>query len=503
MTNIRVRAAHPTIIPVPSPRIPAIMQNRDKLYVDGAWIAPHGKKTIDVHSASTEDVIARIPEGDERDVDAAVAAAKAAFASWSATTPAERAAFLQKIHEGLKARGEDIGKTIAQEVGMPLKLATKIQAGSPTYTFAMYSKMLASFAWEEKVGNSLVVREPVGVVACITPWNYPLHQIAAKVAPALAAGCTIVLKPSEVAPLNAFILAEVIDSVGLPKGVFNLVTGFGPVVGEALARHADVDMVSFTGSTRAGKRVAELGAQTVKRIALELGGKSASIVLDDADLAAAVKGTVSACFLNSGQTCSAHTRMLVPESKYAEIAKLAVEEAQKYAVGDPFAETSKLGPLVSATQRERVRGYIKKGVEEGAELLCGGADAPAGLAKGYYVRPTIFGRVNPKAAIAQEEIFGPVLSIITYKDEDDAVRIANGTPYGLGGGVWSKDEAHALRVARRLRTGQVDINGGPFNPLAPFGGYKQSGHGRELGRFGLEEFLEYKALQLKPEPAKN
>jgi betaine-aldehyde dehydrogenase len=476
------------------------MQVRDKLYIDGAWVAPHGTGSIDVRAAATEEVIARIPEGDADDADAAVAAARGAFEAWAATAPAERAASLAKIQEGMKSRAEEIGRTIAQEVGMPVKLATRIQAGSPTFTFGMYAKLLGDFKWEERVGNSVVLREPVGVVACITPWNYPLHQIAAKVAPALAAGCTVVLKPSEVAPLNALLLAEIVHAVGLPKGVFNLVTGYGPVVGEALARHPGVDMVSFTGSTRAGRRVSELAAQTVKRVALELGGKSASIVLDDADLAAAVKGTVSACFLNSGQTCSAHTRMLVPESKYAEAAKLAVEEAQKYTVGDPFAETTKLGPLVSAQQRERVRNYIRKGVEEGAELLAGGADAPEGLAKGYYVKPTVFGRVNPRSAIAQEEIFGPVLSILTYRDENDAVRIANDTPYGLAGGVWSKDEAHALRVAKRLRTGQVDINGGPFNMFAPFGGYKQSGHGRELGRYGLEEFLEFKAVQLKPEP---
>jgi betaine-aldehyde dehydrogenase len=475
------------------------MQARDKLYINGAWTAPHGKGTIDVHSAATETVIAKIPEGDEHDVSAGVAAARAAFEAWAATPPAERAAFLAKINEGMKARAEEIGKTIAQEVGMPVKLATRIQAGSPTFTFGMYAKMLPGYQWEEKVASSIVVREPVGVVACITPWNYPLHQIAAKVAPALAAGCTVVLKPSEVAPLNAFILAEIIDSVGLPKGVFNLVTGYGPVVGEALARHPDVDMVSFTGSTRAGRRVSEVAAATVKRVALELGGKSAAIVLDDADLAAAVKGTVSACFLNSGQTCSAHTRMLVPEAKYAEAAKLAAEEAQKYAPGDPFDEKSRLGPLVSAAQRERVRGYIRKGIEEGAELLAGGPDAPEGLAQGYYVKPTVFGKVNPKSTIAQEEIFGPVLSILTYKDETDAIRIANDTPYGLGGGVWSASEEHALKVARRLRTGQVDINGAPFNMFAPFGGFKQSGHGRELGKFGLEEFLELKALQLKPE----
>ena len=345
-----------------------------------------------------------------------------------------------------------------------------------------------------------MLREPVGVVAAITPWNYPLHQIAAKVAAALAAGCTVVLKPSEVAPLNAFVLTEIIHASGLPAGVFNLVTGYGPVVGEAMAKHPGVDMVSFTGSTRAGKRVSELASASVKRVALELGGKSAAVILEDADLAAAVNGTVNACFLNSGQTCSAHTRMLVPEGKYDEAAKIAAELAQGFTVGDPFGGAAKLGPLISDVQRDRVRGYIRKGIEEGAELLAGGADAPEGLPKGYYVKPTVFGKVKPDSIIAQEEIFGPVLSIITYKDEDEAVRIANGTPYGLAGGVWSKDEGRANKVARRIRAGQVDINGGPFNLSAPFGGFKQSGNGRELGRFGLEEFLEYKSLQLKPEP---
>ena len=475
------------------------MQVRDQLYINGLWAAPRSNKSIDVINASTEEVMGRVPEGTPGDVDAAVAAARAAFDGWAATPAAERAAFLLKIHEGLKARSEEIGRLIAGEVGMPVKLATLIQAGSPTATFGLYAKLLGSYAFEDRIGNSLVLREPVGVVAAITPWNYPLHQIAAKVAPALAAGCTVVLKPSEVAPLNAFVLAEIVHAAGLPAGVFNLVTGYGPVVGEALAVHPEVDMVSFTGSTRAGKRVSELAAATVKRVALELGGKSAAVVLEDADLAAAVKGTINACFLNSGQTCSAHTRLLVPESRYEEAARIAVEVAKGFTVGDPFGGAAKLGPLVSEQQRDRVRGYIRKGIAEGAELLCGGPDAPAGLAKGYYVQPTIFGRVKPDATIAQEEIFGPVLSIIAYKDEADAVRIANNTPYGLGGGVWSADEERAKSVARRMRTGQVDINGGPFNLRAPFGGFKQSGNGRELGRFGLEEFLEYKSLQFKPE----
>jgi acyl-CoA reductase-like NAD-dependent aldehyde dehydrogenase len=475
------------------------MQIREQLYIGGEWTRPAGGKSISVISPSTEETIGRVPEGAPEDVDRAVRAARAAFEPWAATPPAERAGFLSKIHEGLKARAEEIGRTIAGEVGMPLKLATRIQAGSPIFTFSMYARMLGEFEFEERIGNSIVLREPVGVVAAITPWNYPLHQIAAKVAPALAAGCTVVLKPSEVAPLNAFILAEVVHAAGLPEGVFNLVTGYGPSVGEAMAQHPGVDMVSFTGSVRAGKRVSGLASQSVKRVALELGGKSAALILDDADLAAAVKGTLNACFLNSGQTCSAHTRMLVPESRYDEAAKIAVEVARSFTVGDPFGDSARLGPLTSAAQRERVLGYIRKGVEEGAVLLCGGPGAPDGLAKGYYVRPTVFGRVDPDSAIAQEEIFGPVLSIITYRDEDEAVRIANGTPYGLAGAVWSGDEERARRVARRLRTGQVDINGGAFNMLAPFGGFKQSGRGRELGRPGLEEFLEYKSLQLKVE----
>jgi betaine-aldehyde dehydrogenase len=381
---------------------------------------------------------------------------------------------------------------------MPLKLAGRIQAGLPIANFANYAKLLRDFVFEQRVGNSLVVREPVGVVGAITPWNYPLHQIALKVAPALAAGCTVVLKPSEVAPFNAFILAEAAQAAGLPRGVLNIVTGFGATAGEALVRHPGVDMISFTGSTRAGKRISEIAAQTVKRVALELGGKSASVILDDADLAAAVKGTVNGCYLNSGQTCTALTRMLVPQSQYEEAAKLAAEVARSFTVGDPMAESTKLGPLTSKAQLERVRSYIRKGVEEGAQLITGGAEPPEGVpAGGYYVRPTVFGKVKNSMSIAQEEIFGPVLSIIPYQDEDDAVRIANDTVYGLAGAVWSKDEARAQRVARRIRAGQVDINGGAFNMNAPFGGFKQSGHGREAGVYGLEEFLEYKSLQLK------
>ena len=474
------------------------MQTRDKLFIDGRWIAPSSTQSIDVHNAGTGEVMGRIPAATEKDVDAAVGAARRALDAWSRTPAEKRAEYLEKISAGLKARADELAKTIAQEVGMPLKMAGRIQAGLPIANFANYARLVKEFPFEQKVGNSVVVRDPVGVVGCITPWNYPLHQIALKVAPALAAGCTVVLKPSEVAPFNAFLLAEVVESAGLPAGVFNLVTGFGVPAGEALVKHPGVDMISFTGSTRAGKRISELAAQTVKRVALELGGKSASVLLDDADFAAAVKGTVNGCYLNSGQTCTALTRMLVPESRYEEAAKLAAEAAKGFTVGDPMAETSKLGPLTSQAQLERVRGYIRKGIEEGAELLAGGPDAPEGAPKGgYYVKPTVFGRVRNDMTIAQEEIFGPVLSIIPYKDEEDAVRIANDTIYGLAGAVWSKDDARAQRVARRIRAGQVDVNGGAFNMNAPFGGFKQSGHGREAGVYGLEEFLEYKSLQLK------
>jgi betaine-aldehyde dehydrogenase len=471
---------------------------RDRLFIGGAWVAPSGRQTIDVFNAGNGERLGKIPLGDEKDVDLAVAAARAAFEGWSRGSAEWRAGFLEKIGLGLKARADEIARLIAQEVGMPIKLSGRIQAGLPIANFANYARLVKDFKFEDRVGNSLVVREPVGVVGAITPWNYPLHQIALKIAPALAAGCTVVLKPSEVAPLNAFVLAEVIETAGLPKGVFNLVTGTGPKAGEALVKHPGVDMISFTGSTRAGKRISELAAQSIKRVALELGGKSASVILEDADLAAAVKGTVNGCFLNSGQTCTALTRMLVPESKYEEAAKLAAEATKSFTVGDPLDEKTRLGPLTSLSQLERVRGYIKKGLDEGAQLVTGGVEHPEGApAGGYYVRPTVFGNVKNSMTIAQEEIFGPVLAIIPYKDEEDAIRIANDSPYGLAGAVWSKDDAHAQRVARRIRAGQVDVNGGAFNMNAPFGGFKQSGHGREAGVYGLEEFLEYKSLQLK------
>jgi aldehyde dehydrogenase (NAD+) len=468
----------------------------DKLYIDGQWVSPSGTGTIEVINPSTEEVVGHVPEGTPADIDRAVAAAALAFETWGFTEKDERRKIIQGIAEGLAARSDEIAQTISSELGMPIMFSTLIQAGLPAGNMAGYAQILDDFPFEERIGNSLVVREPVGVVGAITPWNYPLHQIIAKVAPALASGCTVVLKPSEVTPLNAFILAEIIDEVGVPAGVFNLVSGTGPVVGEAIAVHPDIDMVSFTGSTRAGKRVSELGAQSVKRVHLELGGKSANIILDDADLDACIApGVVFGCYLNSGQTCSALTRMLVPRDKQEEIVARAKAAAESVTVG-PGTSDAQIGPLVSATQRDRVRGYIQKGIDEGARLVTGGVEAPEGLDTGYFVQPTVFADVTSDMTIAQEEIFGPVLAIMPYDDEDDAVRIANSTVYGLAGGVQSGDVDRATRVARRLRTGQVEVNGGSYNIQAPFGGYKQSGNGRELGRFGLEEFLEVKSLQL-------
>jgi aldehyde dehydrogenase (NAD+) len=469
---------------------------RDRLYIGGEWVEPSGSGTIEVVDSTTESVIGRIPEGTPEDVDRAVQAARAGFEAWREVPVEQRVEACTAISAALAGRGDEIAGLIAAEVGMPLKLARQIQAGLPAMDFASMAQVAGEVVWEEQIGNSLVMREPVGVVGCITPWNYPLHQICAKVGPALAAGCAVVVKPSEVTPLSSFILAEIIDSLELPAGVFNLVTGYGPVVGEAIAAHEGVDMVSFTGSTRAGRRVGEVASQTVKRVALELGGKSANVILDDADLKTAVGYGVANCYLNSGQTCSAHTRMLVPREKLAEAEQIAAAAAEKATPGDPFEESTRIGPLVSDAQRERVRGYIAKGQEEGAKLVAGGAEPPKGLESGFFVRPTVFSEVRPEMTIAQEEIFGPVLSIIPYEDEDEAAEIANSTIYGLDGGVWSSDPERAKAFARRMRTGQVQINGATFNPVAPFGGFKQSGHGREYGRYGLEEFLEIKSIQL-------
>ena len=468
---------------------------RDAFYIGGEWVAPSSSEVLEVTSSGTGELYATVPAGTAEDAARAVAAAAAAFPAWSVTSPKERGEFLQRVSEKLAERADDLALTIAHEVGMPLMLAKGIQVGLPTMNFADQAQRIQEYVWEEEIGQSVVVREPVGVVVAITPWNYPLHQIALKVAPALAAGCTVVLKPSEVAPINAFALADIFHELGLPKGVFNLVTGVGPVVGEALAGDPRVDMISFTGSTRAGKRVMHLAADGVKRVALELGGKSANVILEDADINKAVADGVFKCYLNSGQTCSALTRMVVPRSRLSEVEEIAVTTAAGFAPGDPITGSSLLGPLVSATQLERVRDYIRRGVDEGARLLCGGTDPVEGLGGGYYVAPTVFSDVRNDMTIAQEEIFGPVLSIIPYDTEDEAVEIANDSAYGLAGGVWAGTDERAFEFARKIRAGQVEINGGAFNVFAPFGGYKQSGIGREVGTFGLEEFLEVKAIQ--------
>ncbi|MFI9838465.1 aldehyde dehydrogenase family protein [Nonomuraea sp. NPDC051941] len=465
-----------------------------QLYIGGSWTASASDESIDVVNPATEEIIDRVPAGSPDDVESAAGAARKAFPGWSETTASERGKLLGDAAELLKQRSEEIAKTIATDMGAPLGFARRVQTLMPATVLSSYAQLAETHPRESRVGNSMVVKEPIGVVAAITPWNYPLHQIICKVAPALAAGCTVVLKPSEVAPLAAYALAEIFAEVGLPPGVFNLVSGRGPVVGEAMAAHPEVDMVSFTGSTAAGRRVAALAAESVKRVALELGGKSANIILPDADLALAVKVGVANCFVNAGQTCSAWTRMIVHRDQYDEAVRLAVEAARGYTVGDPFDESTKIGPLVSATQRDRVVRYINRGQEEGARLVAGGTERP--LDRGYYVEPTVFAAVEPGMTIEQEEIFGPVLSLIPYTSEDKAVAIANDTKYGLAGAVWAATEDRAIAVARRLRTGQVAINGGRFNPLAPFGGYKQSGVGRELGEQGLEEYLETKAMQL-------
>ncbi|WP_121003034.1 aldehyde dehydrogenase family protein [Saccharothrix australiensis] len=449
---------------------------------------------IEVVNPTTEEVIGTVRAGTVGEVDAAVGRAVAAFPAWAATPVEDRVDAVRRIADGLAARADELAATMVAEMGTTSAFATKVQVPNPIAIARAVADVVAGGYFDgERVGHSLVLREPVGVVAAITPWNFPLQQMVAKVVPALVAGDTVVLKPSELAPLTADLLAEVVTAAGVPHGVFGLVHGTGPVVGEALAAHPMVDMVSFTGSTRAGRRVAALAAETVKRVALELGGKSANVVLDDADLGRAVKIGVANAFMNNGQACSAWTRLLVPADRHDEAVELAAAAAAKHVPGDPALPTTRLGPAVSAAQRDRVVGYIRQGVAEGARLAHGGPDAPTD--RGFHVAPTVFGGVTADMTIAREEIFGPVLSVLPYSDEDDAVRIANATVYGLGGAVFSADEERALAVAKRMRTGQVDINGAAFNTSAPFGGYRQSGNGREFGRFGLDEFTEVKSIQ--------
>lgn len=470
------------------------------LYLNGTWADSTAAEGIDVINPATEETIDSVPAGGPEDVDRAVAAAKAAFPAWSALSAAQRGAYLSRALDVFQNRSEEVASTLATDMGAPLKFASQVQTGVPLLMFRTFLEVLEEVGERyfegEQVGSSLVVREPFGVVGAITPWNYPLHQIVLKVIPALAAGNTVVLKPTEVAPFGGYLLAEILHEAGLPAGVFNMVSGTGPEVGEAIAAHPDIAMVSFTGSGRAGKRVSEVASATVKKVALELGGKSPNVILPEADIDQAVSRGVANVMHNTGQSCNAFTRMIVPRSRYDEVVDKVVAAAEKHAPGDPFAEGTRMGPLISQPQLDRVRDYIATGVREGARLATGGAEPPEGNQRGYYVRPTIFADVSNDMRIAQEEIFGPVLVLIPYDTEEEAVEIANDTAYGLAASVWAEDRERGLEVARELRAGQVEVNGGDFNPRIPFGGYKQSGVGREWGVFGLDEFCELKGIQL-------
>ncbi len=468
---------------------------RSSLYIGGQWVEADGDGIIEVINPSTEEIIGSVPAGSAKDVEDAIAAAKAAYPTWSKSSVEQRIEILNALSAAFKEKTEELAQMITAEVGTPIDYSRMAMVGTPRVVSRSYAKMLENFEWEEEVRNSLLVKEPVGVCAFITPWNFPLHQIIGKVAPALAAGCTMVLKPSKEAPLNAFLLADIIDEIGLPAGVFNLVSGHGSEVGEILSAHPDVDMVSFTGSTNAGVRVSQVAAPTVKRVTLELGGKSANVALEDADPALVAKKAIGACFQNSGQTCSALTRLIIPSSMRDEVCDIISSRVSTYTTGNPLEDGIRCGPMVSARQQASVSDYISKGIAEGATLIAGGEGMPDGLDTGYFVRPTAFADVTPEMAIWKEEIFGPVLVITTYENEDEALALANDSIYGLSGGVWSADENRALEFARGMRTGQVSINGGAFNISAPFGGYKMSGNGRELGIHGLEEFLEIKAIQ--------
>jgi aldehyde dehydrogenase (NAD+) len=469
------------------------MDNAKKFYINGEWVDPIGTETMDVINPATEEPICAIALGNSADVDRAVAAAKAAFETFSQTTREERIALLEKIIECYKARMGDIAAAVSQEMGAPVGLANAAQAPAGLGHLMYTLNALKEFSFEQMVAGNKIVREPIGVCGLITPWNWPLNQIAAKVGPAIAAGCTMVLKPTEIAPINALIFAEVMHEAGVPAGVFNLVNGTGPEVGVAMSSHPDIDMMSFTGSTRAGISVAQEAAKTVKRVTQELGGKSPNIILDDADFAAAVSRDMAGMCMNTGQSCNAPTRMLVPETRMDEAAAIAKATAEAIVVGDPSDAGTQVGPLVSQMQFDKVQALIQKGIDEGAKVETGGVGRPEGMNRGYFVKPTVFSHVTNDMTIAQEEIFGPVLSLIGYKDEEDAVRIANDTVYGLSAYIsGSTDRAKA--VASKLRAGNVHLNGAGVNPGAPFGGYKQSGNGREFSVWGLEEFLETKAV---------
>ena len=471
------------------------MMRRESLYIDGNWVPANGDGVIEVINPATEEIIGSVPVGSQADVNAAVEAARTAFPEWSATSIEHRIEILNQLSAAIKENTEELAQTITAEVGTPIGYSRMAMVGTPRVVTRSYAKILETFEWEEEIRNSLIVKEPIGVCAFITPWNFPLHQIIGKVAPALAAGCTMILKPSKEAPLNAFLLADIIDEIGLPNGVFNLVSGHGSDVGEYMSSHEDVDMVSFTGSTGAGIRVSQAAAPTVKRVTLELGGKSANVALNDADPQLVGKMAIGACYQNSGQTCSALTRLIVPSIMKDEICGVIASRIERYTAGNPLDETTRCGPMVSARQKESVSNFIQTGIDEGAKLISGGVGMPDGLDTGFFVKPTVFSDVTSDMTIWKEEIFGPVLVIATYDSEDEALALANDSIYGLSGGVWSTDTDKAISFARKMRTGQVSINGGPFNINAPFGGYKMSGNGRELGLYGLEEFLETKAIQ--------
>ena len=472
------------------------MHAREQLYIDGKWIDSLGKGSIDVINPATEEIIGRVPVGSTKDVDKAVVAAKSAFDSWSKSSIEERIELLNALSNAFKERGEELAQTITSEVGTPIGYSRVAMVGTPRVVSRSYAKILEDYVWEKEIRNSIICKEPIGVCAFITPWNFPLHQIIGKVAPAIAAGCTMILKPSKEAPLSAFILAEILDEIGLPAGVFNLVSGHGSEVGDYMSSHPDVDMVSFTGSTGAGVSVSQSAAPTIKRVTLELGGKSANVALEDADPVLVAKKAIGACHQNSGQTCSALTRLIIPESMNKQVCDIIAEKNDSYLVGNPLDEQTRCGPMVSLRQQLSVTEYIQSGIDEGANLISGGLGMPDGIEKGFYVKPTIFANVTPEMKIWKEEIFGPVLVITTYNTESEALKLANDSIYGLSGGVWSKDPDRAVNFAKKMRTGQVSVNGGSFNVSAPFGGYKLSGNGRELGTHGLDEFLEIKSIQL-------
>ena len=470
------------------------MSDKPQFFIDGEWLQLERRPTLDLVNPATEEVYGALRLGDENDVDRAVTAARNAFPGFAAMPLGERIELIQRVADGYKARFEDIGTSISQQMGAPKKFAVRFQAGAGLSHFKQVLKVLETFDFEEDMNATRIIREPIGVCGMIVPWNWPMNQITCKVAPALAAGCTMVLKPSELAPGPAMILAEILDEAGVPPGVFNMVQGEGPVVGAAIAAHPDVDMVSFTGSTRGGIAVAEAAAPTVKRVGQELGGKSANILLDDVDFEDAVTRGVTLCFRNSGQSCNSPTRMLVPRAKMAVAAEIAKRAAEGIRVGNPDSEDTGMGPVVSEKQWTGIQSHIRSGIDEGATLVCGGPGRPDGLVAGYYVRPTVFADVTPEMTIAREEIFGPVLSIMAYDDEDHAVAIANDTPFGLAAYVESADHARAQSIARRVRAGMIHLNGAVADPGAPFGGYRQSGNGREWGLHGLEEFTEIKAV---------